>query len=257
MNKNLLLSLLLLFSVSLTFAQTTATDFTAHDCDGQLHHLFAELEAGKVIVIAWVMPCAACLPPSLAAFNAVKSYTDDYPGVVSFYLVDDFGDTPCNTLKSWASANGLPKSNTFSDATIKMSDYGQNGMPKVVVLGGGADHKIFYNQNNLTTGIGEAIAEALSTTSTYSVREDLQLRLFPNPTPDELQVSYTLPGSTVVSAEVLDLRGAEVLPVLKDEQQPAGAHDLLVDLRDLSEGVYFFRLNTENDSKVVRFFISK
>lgn len=55
MKRTLLLSLSILFSV-LTFAQTTATDFSVDDCKGDFYNLFTELDAGKVVIIAWVMP---------------------------------------------------------------------------------------------------------------------------------------------------------------------------------------------------------
>lgn len=55
MKKPVLLSLSILFSV-LTFSQTTATDFTVNDCNDVTTNLFTQLDEGKVVVIAWVMP---------------------------------------------------------------------------------------------------------------------------------------------------------------------------------------------------------
>lgn len=55
MKRTILLSLSILFAIA-TFSQTTATDFTAEDCDGNVVSLFSELDEGKVVVIAWVMP---------------------------------------------------------------------------------------------------------------------------------------------------------------------------------------------------------
>ena len=46
---------LLIISSKYGFSQNNATDFTALDCDGVSHHLFSELDSGKVIVIAWVI----------------------------------------------------------------------------------------------------------------------------------------------------------------------------------------------------------
>lgn len=55
MKKSLLLCVSILFSV-LLFSQTTATNFTVDDCNGVTHDLFTELDEGKVVIIAWVMP---------------------------------------------------------------------------------------------------------------------------------------------------------------------------------------------------------
>ena len=56
--KKIVFSAIWLVTASFTFAQT-ATDFTANDCAGTSHHLFAELDAGKIIVAAFVMPCGS------------------------------------------------------------------------------------------------------------------------------------------------------------------------------------------------------
>src|ERR1043165_5686641 len=99
-------ALLLLFGLSLAVAQTTATNFTATDCNATSHTLFTELDAGKIVVLVWVMPCAACISDAKAAFDAVGSFASSNPGKVVFYLSDDIGDAGCSTLNSWASTNG-------------------------------------------------------------------------------------------------------------------------------------------------------
>jgi len=57
MKKQILTFTFLILNTFGLIAQTNATDFTANDCDGVSHHLFSELDNGKVVVIAWVMPC--------------------------------------------------------------------------------------------------------------------------------------------------------------------------------------------------------
>ena len=135
-------------------------DFTVKDCDAKEHHLFDELDAGKVVVIAWVMPCATCITDPLATFNIVQTYTTSHPGRIEFYLVDDYANTSCSGLKGWAKAYGLEDATKFSDAAISMNDYGVDGMPKIVVLGG-SEHRIFFNKNSSSEGVKEAINLAL------------------------------------------------------------------------------------------------
>ena len=74
MKKNQLLFILLFLIGIVSSAQTTATNFTANDCSGTPHTLFTELDAGKVVVIAFVMPCATCIAPTLSAYNHALSY---------------------------------------------------------------------------------------------------------------------------------------------------------------------------------------
>ncbi len=55
MKRLILLSFSILFAVAV-FSQTIATDFSVDDCNGNFVNLFSELDEGKVVVIAWVMP---------------------------------------------------------------------------------------------------------------------------------------------------------------------------------------------------------
>ena len=164
MKKYILRSLFVLFVTNVSFAQTTATDFTTNDCNGVSHNLFDSLDAGNVIVIGWVMPCGPCATYTLPAYSAVQSFATSHPGRVHFYLVDDYANTTCATLINWGNTNNMPLNTTFSSADINMLDYGTTGMPKVVVLGGDS-HLIYYNENNSQptfNGVQTAITNALT-----------------------------------------------------------------------------------------------
>ena len=89
MKKGLLYIAVLIFSIGISFGQTNATDFDATDCDGNAHNLFSELDSGKIIVIAWVMPCGPCGTHSLPAYVSALSYSTSHPGKVLFYMADD------------------------------------------------------------------------------------------------------------------------------------------------------------------------
>ncbi len=137
-----------------------APDFTALDCDGISHNLYAELNAKKIIVIIWVMPCSSCVTEPLNASSIVQSYSTNYPGRVVFYMVDDYANTNCVGMQGWASFYGITNCTMFSDAAINMADYGVPGMPKTVVIGG-FNHQVYFNKNESTVGLGAAIDQAL------------------------------------------------------------------------------------------------
>src|SRR5438067_299698 len=59
--KKILLFVSFLLINGITFGQTTATDFTATDCNSASQSLFTELNAGKIVVLIWVMPCSVCI----------------------------------------------------------------------------------------------------------------------------------------------------------------------------------------------------
>jgi hypothetical protein len=70
--------LLLVLTAVLMFAfigqAQTAVDFNVNDCSGINHHLFAELDAGKIVVISFVMPCGGCIAPTQNAYSTVQGY---------------------------------------------------------------------------------------------------------------------------------------------------------------------------------------
>src|SRR5688572_17237395 len=156
--KKLLFTLFAVLAITFGCAQT-ATDWTVNDCAGNPHTLFSELDAGKVVVITWVMPCGACIAPASTAANTVTGFGN--PNVI-FYLVDDYGNTNCASMNSWASVNSITANAKFTNAAIDMTDYGTAGMPKTVVLGG-TSHTVFYNVNGAVSqsALQTAISNAL------------------------------------------------------------------------------------------------
>ena len=116
--KNFLLFILLsLINIGITLGQ--ATDFTTDDCNGVTHNLFDSLDAGNVIVIAWVMPCSPCATYSMPAYSAVQSFSSSHPGRVHFYMADDYANTSCSSLSSWGNNYNMPNSTFFFNISYK------------------------------------------------------------------------------------------------------------------------------------------
>ena len=134
-----------MFVVTFSVAQT-ATDFTVDDCNGTSNNLYSELDAGNVIVLCWVMPCGPCATGAGYAQDAAQSFASSHPGIVKFYLVDDFANSDCSYLNGWAGSYQLYPESSFSNSIISMNDYGGPGMPKVVVIG--PDKQVYYNVKN-------------------------------------------------------------------------------------------------------------
>ena len=200
---------LLIISSKYGFSQNNATDFTALDCDGVSHHLFSELDSGKVIVIAWVMPCGPCGSIALDAYTASLGYAISNPGRVEFYLVDDFANTDCASLFSWADNFGMGNCTKFSDPSIDMGDYGQIGMPKIVVLGG-AGHYVYFNENSSTQNINSAIDLALTgaavTSSINKKEEIISFHCYPNPSNGLFKINYSFKNKSDWKIEMYNLR---------------------------------------------------
>ena len=241
--KKLLYSLLFIVITSNTFSQTPV-NFISTDCSGSSHDLFAELNSGKVIVLCWVMPCINCVAPSMTTYNVVQSYNTSQPDRVRFYLTDDYGDTPCSSLMSWANANHLTNAKIFSDATISMTPYQTTGMPMIVVLGGIA-HKIFFIGKNTVDipSLQAAIDSALITTDIEERTMNIpQLAIQSNPVHERTVLKCELSKTTFVNIRLLNAQGAEVTGIFSG-QLSAGLNEIPIDFIRYKAGMYFIRYN--------------
>ena len=250
--KKTLLTAFMGLALTFGFAQSTATNFTCNDCASVSHTLFTELDAGKVIVLVWAMPCGACIGPSQSAYNTAQSFSSSHPGRVLFYLADDYANTSCSTLNSWASTNSMPNSTKFSNAAIDMADYGSTGMPKVVILGG-TSHTVFYNANNtfsasaMSTAITNALNAGTGITEPVNVSS---VNVFPNPANGVASISYSLESSSEVEIELFNLVGEKAKSIFSGNQS-AGEHTLGVDCSKLSNGIYFVKIGTGKLEKTI------
>ena len=235
-----------------SYAQTTATDFNVNDCDGNPHHLFSELDNGKVIVMVWVMPCGPCATHALAAYAAVQTYANSHPDRVKFYMVDDYANTTCNSLQTWASTYSMGSCTKFSNQAISMSDYGQNGMPKTVVIGG-ANHTVYFNENSSTQGIEVAIDQALTGVSTniFNEKNNMDITLFPNPAKEEISISFNGLTSPITQVEMFNILGELNHSELLNQMSSSGIYTF--DISKLPSGPYFIKLTNSSASKVIKF----
>jgi hypothetical protein len=235
----------------------TAVNFTCNDCFGANHDLFSELDAGKVIVICWVEPCGGCSDASLIASSLVESFHENYPDKVYMYLADDYADTDCASLISWANMFGIHPTTFFSDSSVDMFDYGEPGMPKVVVVAG-LSHSVYYNANFTidSTELAEAINTAIMATST-GIEERKgglsSVNIFPNPAKKVVSVSFYLKDTAGINTEILDQSGRIVFKKAWNGLSE-GLNTIEIDLASIQRGVYFLKLNdgiNTNSTKIV------
>jgi len=244
----------MLLAVSAANAQTTATNWTANDCNGLSHTLFNELDSGKVIVFAWVMPCGTCINPSKTAYNAVQGFATSHPGRVRFYMADDLGDASCSTLSSWVTSNSIGLTTNmkiFDNAgnVIDENDFGGTGMPHIIVMGG-TSHTIFFNKKNSASNDGPGITAAINsaiTAATASVPNAAQnagITVSPNPLSDRFTVSA---DKAIAKITVLSADGK----VIAAHNFPGGRMNPSIDMSELASGVYFIRVTDRDDLSIV------
>jgi len=79
---------------------------------------------------------------------------------------------------------------------------------------------------------------------------------YPNPSNPSSLISYQIPVSGLVSLKVYDLTGMEV-KIIVNEFQDAGYHSVRFEGKDLSSGIYFYRINSGNFNKTMKMILIK
>ena len=219
------------------------------------HDLFTELDAGKVVVICWVMPCGACVGPSLTTHNVVQSFATSHPGKVIMYMADDFANTNCNSLINWATNNGITNATYFSNNAIDMFDYGAPGMPKVVVVGD-VNHAVFFNANDVVNG--NALQTAINTaiTATLTVINETAdpfgtTNLYPNPAGNMTSLTFSIEESTAMMVDIYDFAGKRIKELVY-ASLTTGQNTIEISTESLDNGLYFVKLSDGSNSTLVK-----
>lgn len=236
----------------------TAVNFNCNDCASTPHDLFAELDAGKVIVLCWTMPCGACTGPALTTHNVVQSYQSSNPNTVYMYLCDDYANTSCSSLNSWKNTNGLTNAITFSNASINMLDYGSTGMPKIVVIGG-TNHTVYYNVNNTVnaTNLQNAINSALNATGINAPNSTISsLNISPNPVVNNAEIKFSLAASTQMDVELYNLQGQKLENIFSGKLS-SGENRLNMNLAGYAEGMYLVKFSEGDKNQFMNVVISR
>jgi hypothetical protein len=164
-----LIPLLLLATASM--AQTTAQDFTLNDCSGTSHHLFDELDAGKIIILEFAMvACSPCIDAGLVLQQVLDAHEMSHPGTVKWYALGYVDTYTCATMEAWDTDNGFTPSATFNSGADQVLYYGGMAMPTIVVLAG-SDHQVVLVQYGYIPSTQSHVEGAVATALTIGVEE--------------------------------------------------------------------------------------
>ena len=241
-----------LFGILSTGAQTVATNFNCNDCAGNNHDLFTELNSNKVVILTWVMPCTTCSLAGVMAQEAKESFSVSNPGQVFHYIADDYGNSNCTSLSNWCNSNGLASRDAvFSNSIISMSDYGLDGMPKIVIVGG-PSHKVYYNENNnpsfnkqnMINAISTALGEMAASVQTNELNIS-NLKFYPNPSQEMLELNFETQKNQELKISVYNILGK----VVKTENHKTSKGNVRIKMntQDLNDGAYFVQIESENN----------
>jgi hypothetical protein len=245
-----ILPLLLILSLvaSTSHSQTTAKDWTKYDCDGNLHHLFDELDSGNVIILEFVMQCGSCLLASQYLDTINNNYAISHPGKVKFYMMDYDVSFTCDTMLSW---KGNVSCTMFMDGSHDVGYYGTFGMPTIVILGG-SDHHVFYKGIGFNPAldvqyITDAIDQALIAAGVNDRENVPGLSTYPNPASDYSVINFPLKTSSEVTIQVFNQKGKLVSSIPLGKKS-SGLNKYSLNTSALPEGIYHLHIFTDTSS---------
>ncbi len=87
---------------------------------------------------------------------------------------------------------------------------------------------------------------------------NLNVQVFPNPCVDKIMLQYSLSNTSKIKISITDLIGKKITDIV-DETQISGTHQKLISLVDfdLTPGIYFLNLQTNNFEKTKKIVVAK
>lgn len=119
-----------------------------------------------------------------------------------------------------------------------------------VTIAPGESFNVFYalalgaNEQNMLANISAAVQKYQILTTDVAENHPLvnAFKNFPNPFKNSTKISYQLPENGFVSLKIYNALGNEIA-TLVNAKQTAGSHTIDFNAKDLSSGVYSYRLN--------------
>jgi thiol-disulfide isomerase/thioredoxin len=259
--KQLLTTLCILLLGTASFAQpTTAMDFNRMDCNGNMRHLFTDLDSGKVVILEFFMGpnCTSCMDAAQEIEGMKTQLLASYPGKVMTYALGFQNSYTCATITTWVTSQGLTAIPMDSGAT-QVAYYGGFSMPTIVVVAG-ANHDIIYSANPNNGGYTPGDTSTMSTNiknffspvSVESVPSPIaSVQAYPNPANTEVHLTLQLNESSEISISMVDMTGRTVATVISD-RVAAGEYHNSFDISRLASGSYFLKITANGTTSAQR-----
>ncbi len=249
MKKTILLSITLMFVLTISKAQT-AMQLSGMDCNGVSHDLFADLDAGKAVLLHFFMPnCGACPPPAQKIQAMANHILANHPGTITAYAMPFNNSSLCSYAATWVSSNNLSLYAPFDSGAAQVANYGGFGMPTVVLLGG-TDHRVMFSTLSFSTSdttiMRDSIMALLGITSSINSVTDAisSFTIYPNPSADEINLNFVVKESGNLMIDIVDVTGRKVAEVMNKTVTP-GTVTQTFHTTGLSNGNYFVRVNAK------------
>jgi Secretion system C-terminal sorting domain len=257
MKKSLLfIASIILFSF-VSKAQTMAMDFDRMDCNGVHHHLNADLDSGKFVLLHFFMPsCTSCPPPAKRIQYMANNILATHPGTITGYAFPFTNTSPCSYNTGWVSSNNLSLYAPMDSGATMVAYYGGFGMPTIVLLG--PDHRVLFSTLSFATSDTTIMRDSImavmarnggSTGIAASPEAFKSLQVFPNPSNEHFTLNLEVKENSHVRISLSDLNGKELL-VAGDERM-SGNINKVINTTALANGVYLLHVQL-NEQQVER-----
>jgi hypothetical protein len=225
---------------------TTAYDFVMDDCNGNMHHLFSELDSGNVVVMEFFMiSCSPCIDAGHALDAMTASLKKKYGSKVRFYQMGFTKSYTCTQIKSWVATNGFATSVPFDSGDVQVAYYGGMGMPTIAVAAG-KDHKVLFTSMDFkpkvdTATISSAVHTFFGTNGIFPVSSNVaSVSVFPNPTSQTISLLLNVKKPDALHLTLMSLEG-QLMADLYNETLKAGTWEKSITLPPLKNGTYFLQ----------------
>ncbi|MEN9523049.1 MAG: hypothetical protein RL065_1426 [Bacteroidota bacterium] len=248
-----ILSIAIVLIASKSFAQTTAMQLSGADCNGTNHDLFADLDAGKAVILHFFMAnCSSCPPPAQKIQAMANNILANYPGMITAYAMPYTNTTTCSYTSTWCSSNGLSLYMPYDSGATQVAHYGGFGMPTVVLLGGVGSHRVMFSTLSFSTSDTTIMRDSiLALFKGPNGINDLpksisSVNVFPNPAANEVAIKVELTKSTTVKISVTDVAGKTLAIIMNEKQN--GIVKKQFNTSSLPNGNYFIQVEADGKS---------
>lgn len=244
------MAIALMFVITISKAQSPI-QFTGVDCNGNSVDLFADLDAGKAVILHFYMPsCGSCPPPAQKIQTMAKNINAIHPGKVKGYAFPFQNSTTCTYSAGWVASNNLGTLfQPMDSGAVHVANYGGFGMPTIVLLGGsGANRKVLFSTLSFSTSDTTTMRDKIlslinGTLNTNDLPSTVSLlNLFPNPASDNVSINFELNEASNVLIDVTDITGKKII-TLADEPMQIGKVSKQFSIATLPKGLYLVRVN--------------
>jgi hypothetical protein len=247
MKKLMFFSLALMFVITISKAQTPM-QFSGVDCNGASVDMFADLDAGKAVILFFYMPnCGSCPPPAKKIQAMTNNINAMHPDMVKGYAFPFQNSTTCTYSAGWVSSNNLGTLYQPMDSgAVHVENYGGFGMPTVVLLGGsGANKRVMFSTLSFSTSditaIRDSILTLLSSTGIADVPSAVNaFSIYPNPASDIVFINVDLKEASNLIIDVTDITGKQIAIISTEKQ--SGIVTKQFSTAELPSGNHFVRL---------------